>query len=137
MGTGNVSIITECPTCDQVHILGWEGGKHGWFPAICDGCKNVMWVEATRAGGETLNSLEFFARIVKPADQERVRASEREFIASYGKLGWMEIDCPECGLDYDLELDAKQCPCGHTLSEQTLAGANRYDADGQLLPQSP
>lgn len=76
-----MSIITSCPTCDSPHIIGWEGGKHGWFPHMCDNCHSVMWVEATRLGGETLNSLEFFARIVKPEDQERVRESEREFIA--------------------------------------------------------
>jgi hypothetical protein len=77
-----MSIITECPTCDHPAILGWEGGKHGWSPHMCEQCRSVMWVEAARVCGETLNSLEFFARVVKPEDQERVRANEREFIAA-------------------------------------------------------
>jgi hypothetical protein len=134
-----MTIITECPTCDHPAMLGWEGGKHGWFPAMCEQCKSVMWVEATRIGGETLNSLEFFARIVKPEDQERVRASERRFIAECEtkKAGWMEIDCPVCGIDHDVALDATHCGCGAPISPETLADANRYDADGNCINESP
>lgn len=46
---------------------------------------------------------------------------------------WMEIDCPVCGFDYDVELDATCCPLGHELSDQVLASANRYDADGNCI----
>jgi acetone carboxylase gamma subunit len=53
------------------------------------------------------------------------------------KEGWMEIDCPECGIDYDVDLGAIECPCGHKLSEATAAEANRYDASGNIIPPKP
>ena len=49
------------------------------------------------------------------------------------KEAWMEIDCPECGIDYDLSLDAIACPLGHVLTAETLAGANHYYANGEFM----
>lgn len=74
-----MTIITDCPSCDEPCMLGWEGGRYGWFPHKCEKCGEVMWVEATRLGGLTLDSALFFAHIVKPEDQERMRALEREY----------------------------------------------------------
>lgn len=49
----------------------------------------------------------------------------------------MEIDCPVCGLDHDLELDATECSCGAPLNAETLTGANRYDAEGNCINEDP
>lgn len=66
-------IVTECPSCDDPIIFEWEGGPHGWFPARCDKCGDVMWVETTMFGGLTVDSEHFFDKICKPEDRERMQ----------------------------------------------------------------
>ena len=44
---------------------------------------------------------------------------------------WMEMDCPECGIDFDVPIGTRVCPgCGSAWSDAEIASANKYNADG-------
>ena len=48
-------IFTECPNCNEPQVFGYEAGDQtGWIPSKCCKCNEVMWVEMTSLGGETL-----------------------------------------------------------------------------------
>jgi uncharacterized Zn finger protein (UPF0148 family) len=50
---------------------------------------------------------------------------------------WMEMDCPECGMDYDVPIGTVFCPgCGSEWSAVEIASANKYNADGTLMRAS-
>jgi hypothetical protein len=66
-------IFSECPYCDEPQVFGWEvGDPNGWFPSRCYKCNEVMWVEATSFGGETITHEDFKVKIMHPGDEERV-----------------------------------------------------------------
>ena len=53
-------IFTECPNCNEPQVFGYEAGDQtGWIPSKCCKCNEVMWVEMTSLGGETLSHSEF------------------------------------------------------------------------------
>lgn len=74
-------IFTECPTCDEPQLFGWENGmQSGWFPSVCRKCKSVMWVQATSIGGITLDKEDFRKNVMKPGDEDKIRELEERAI---------------------------------------------------------
>jgi hypothetical protein len=76
-----VTILTECPTCDEPVAYGYEGEPeyHGkWGPLKCSACGAVMWLHHVTIGGTTLSTEDFIMTIVAPDDRERMREVARE-----------------------------------------------------------
>ncbi len=66
-------LITDCPYCNEPQVFNWEAeDQGGWFPSKCYKCKNVMWVEATVSGGETLSHEEFRQEIMQPEHEKHI-----------------------------------------------------------------
>lgn len=79
-----MTIITECPTCDEPVLYGYEGdpeyaGK--WGPLKCEKCGAVMWIHHVTIDGTTLSTEDFLATIVAPDDRDRMRAIAEELAA--------------------------------------------------------
>jgi hypothetical protein len=53
------------------------------------------------------------------------------------QFAWIEIDCPGCGIDFDIEpreiVPDLRCGCGALWTREVLAAGNAYDAAAQIV----
>lgn len=91
-----MTIITECPSCDEPVMVVLTGGLTGtWMPHDCDNCGETMVIEQTRTDGKTYDEDDFVTDVLPEMDDiERVDhpSGEAHIYADPDRIGMKDPD---------------------------------------------